>query len=226
MDKFDLSVAPSVGSFVACRRNAARKLPVGKGATLILGYPGKSKEDLFYVSKEATSIKRTYPNSVIRFGAQAKEAVLDSDGSAWGVIHLACHADSGGDSLASRLFLAAGQGKNGQLEAREAYGLNLSNCALVMLSACASGRNAQRREPEETSEFDEAFMQAGSPRVISSLWRVDDLATAVLAKRFYRNLKAGDAPALALRRAQQTVRNRINAHPAYWAGFQLAGEPR
>ena len=32
------------------------------------------------------------------------------------------------------------------------------------------------------------FMYAGTPRVVASLWQVDDAATAELMKRFYRGM--------------------------------------
>jgi len=53
------------------------------------------------------------------------------------------------------------------------------------------------------------------------LWRVSDVASAMLMKRFYRNLRTQTALE-ALYRAQQVVR-RYFPHPAYWAGFILTG---
>jgi CHAT domain-containing protein len=79
---------------------------------------------------------------------------------------------------------------------------------------------------DEIIGFNRSFIYAGSPRVISSLWKVDDLATAILAKIFYRGLKSGLTPAKALQSAQKHIRDRINTHPSYWAAFQLTGEPQ
>ncbi len=71
-------------------------------------------------------------------------------------------------------------------------------------------------------------MNAGAPRVVASLWRVD-AATAALMKRFYQGMLGPDKlrPAAALREAQLAVSQQKRwAHPYYWAGFVLQGEWR
>ena len=73
-----------------------------------------------------------------------------------------------------------------------------------------------------------AFMYAGTPRVVASLWRVDDAATAELMKSLYRGvIKEGLSPAAALRSAQLRLMRRARFQdPFYWAAFQLQGEWR
>ena len=73
--------------------------------------------------------------------------------------------------------------------------------------------------------FTRAFMLAGAPRVIVSLWKVDDEATRVLMVKFYELWKAGKVPtATALRKAQEHVRSHEKwKHPYYWAAWQLWG---
>src|SRR5260370_1388428 len=70
------------------------------------------------------------------------------------------------------------------------------------------------------------FMHAGVPRVVASLWSVDDRATAGLMKRFYRGvLGQGTRPAAALRAAQTELRQERGwLAPYYWAGFTLQGD--
>ena len=71
-------------------------------------------------------------------------------------------------------------------------------------------------------------MYAGARRVVASLWRIDDQATAELMKRFYEHmLGAGLRPAAALRAAQVSMwKDRRWAAPHYWAAFTLQGEWR
>ncbi len=82
-----------------------------------------------------------------------------------------------------------------------------------------------------------AFMFAGAPRVLCSLWKVDDAATQVLMIKFYElwNPKDGTqglGAAAALKRAQEHVREFKNAggeqvwkHPYFWAAWVLWGLP-
>jgi CHAT domain-containing protein len=71
-------------------------------------------------------------------------------------------------------------------------------------------------------------MNAGAPRVLASLWKVSDTATAALMSRFYQELlQAGLAPAEALREAQRALRReRRTSAPQAWAGFVLEGDWR
>ena len=70
------------------------------------------------------------------------------------------------------------------------------------------------------------FMYAGSPRVLVSLWKVDDEATAEIMTRFYRlMLQEKLSPAEALRKAQLEMQQETEwTSPYYWAAFVLQGE--
>lgn len=68
-----------------------------------------------------------------------------------------------------------------------------------------------------------AFLYAGTPTVISSLWNVDDAATGLLMERFYTHWQAGMGKAEALQQAQKDVREKY-PHPYYWAAFVLTGD--
>ncbi len=69
-------------------------------------------------------------------------------------------------------------------------------------------------------------MYAGTPRVLASLWDVNDVATAELMKRFYQRMLVEKLPAAAaLQSAQFSLSQEPRwAAPYYWAGFVLSGE--
>ena len=72
-------------------------------------------------------------------------------------------------------------------------------------------------------------MYAGAPRVVVSLWRVDDEATATIMRRFYEGMLGPRQlrPAAALRAAQLAVRQEARwRSPFYWAAFVLQGDWR
>ena len=117
-----------------------------------------------------------------------------------------------------------GQPQDGFLRARDIYNLNLQ-ADLVVLSACQTGLGKVVKG-EGVVGFTRGFMYAGSPRVVVSLWNVNDQATAELMASFYTNmLKRKLRPAVALREAQLNLwRTRKWSQPFFWEAFQLQGE--
>jgi CHAT domain-containing protein len=114
--------------------------------------------------------------------------------------------------------------EDGFLRLHDIYNLNLP-VDMVVLSACQTGLGKQVRG-EGLIGLTRGFMYAGAARVVASLWKVDDEATAELMKVFYqRMLKDGMPPPAALREAQMSLRRQKRwSAPYYWAGFVLQGE--
>ncbi len=118
----------------------------------------------------------------------------------------------------------------GYFLSQEIYRLKL-NADLVVLSACESGLGKELKG-EGVIGLTRAFMYAGSPRVIASLWNVSDPSTAELMKCFYQHLLSKThplPPAQALQKAQIEMIKRKHpqwCQPFHWAAFQLQGEYR
>ncbi len=117
-----------------------------------------------------------------------------------------------------------GQPQNGFLRLYEIYNLKLG-ADLVVLSACQTALGKEVKG-EGLGGLARGFMYAGAPRVVASLWQVDDRATAQLMKRFYEEMLGhGLRPAAALRAAQVSMySDKRWASPHFWAGFTLQGE--
>lgn len=92
------------------------------------------------------------------------------------------------------------------LTLKDIFSLRLSSCRLVVLSACETGQIDVHNVSDEYVGLPSGWLYAGSPSVISSLWQVDDLSTALLMIRFYENLHSGWAVAIALNKAQSWLR--------------------
>jgi CHAT domain-containing protein len=120
----------------------------------------------------------------------------------------------------------SGQPEPGFLRANDIYNLKL-RADLVVLSACETGLGKEIRG-EGIVGLTRGFMYAGVPRVIVSLWSVNDRATEELMAAFYQKLlKDKLAPAEALRQAQiAMLRNVRWSSPYYWAAFVQQGEWR
>ena len=70
-----------------------------------------------------------------------------------------------------------------------------------------------------------AFLSAGTPAVITTLWKVDDRASFVLMREFYDRLAATPDAAAALQGAQRAAMTEF-PHPFAWAAFGLTGVGR
>ncbi len=117
-----------------------------------------------------------------------------------------------------------GQPQDGFLGLHDIYNLDLPS-ELVVLSACRTGLGKEVKG-EGLIGLTRGFMYAGAARVVASLWKVDDDATAEFMKRFYQEmLGKGMRPAAALRAAQVEMwKQKQWKSPYYWAAFVLQGE--
>jgi CHAT domain-containing protein/tetratricopeptide (TPR) repeat protein len=139
-------------------------------------------------------------------------------------LHLAAHGIVNVERpLLSCVALTADPGgDDGYLTVVEAMQLSLRT-DLVVLSACESGRGGLVRG-EGVFGLVRAFMVAGAPRVIASLWKVDDRATRALMEDFYRRWTPQTPAAQALHDAQMALRE-AGAPPRDWAAWVLWGLP-
>jgi CHAT domain-containing protein/Tfp pilus assembly protein PilF len=161
----------------------------------------------------------------------SRETVLSTDLGQYRIVHLATHSllDNQRPELSGvvlSLVDRSGRPRNGFLRLYDIYNLKLGS-DLVVLSACQTARGGEI-EGEGLIGLTRGFLYAGAPRVVATLWEVDDRTTALVMKHFYEGmLMRGQRPAAALRSAQAEVaRTRGWESPYYWAAFTLQGEWR
>jgi len=194
------------------------------GPPLILGDPDGS---LRFGRQEAQAVAELY-DTTAHVGQAALEQLVWEQGPDAGILHLATHGTYNEYApLFSRILLAAGteEEHDGLLEVHEVYNLDLSNADLVVLSACET-RLGERSAGDEIVGLNRAFIYAGTPSVVASLWSVEDEATMELMVAFYDYVEnKGYTKGEALRQAQiDALQNPDTAHPYYWAGFVLTGD--
>ena len=137
------------------------------------------------------------------------------------IAHLATHATCN-DSLPlnSNIYFY-----DGLLPIHELYALQ-NTLELVVLSACETGTGLLKKG-EGILSFARAFLQAGCPSIITSLWKVNDRQTPALMEQLYLNLKDGlpknEALSLAQRQYLNQAETLADTHPYYWANFILIG---
>jgi CHAT domain-containing protein len=187
---------------------------------------GNADKSLENAGIEVSTLQHQFPSAKIYIGnAATKKNVLNTKGD-YNILHLATHGILD-YSKADKSYLVFASdkttGDDGKLKINDIYKLSdLDRFRMVTLSACETAviQNILEGWPVSTAT---AFLEAGVPTVIASLWKVDDKATSLLMERFYANMKTMDKIA-ALQEAQNYLRSQEKyADPFYWAPFQLVG---
>lgn len=229
-------VAPSATLYVnALGRRYSKPLDLSRG--LVVGEPeinqkvrgNESLVSLREAKKEARRLSDLTKAPLLEGAGATKAAFLAAAPQAeW--IQFSGHAViDPANTLLSRLVLASVKNgdhfDNGALTAREIYALKLSGTRFVVLAACDTG-NQYVPGGEGVTSLARAFLAAGVPTVVASLWSVDDEATARLFKFFHDNFVKGADPVEALRTAQLEMlksddpKDRL---PSAWAAFEVIG---
>jgi CHAT domain-containing protein/tetratricopeptide (TPR) repeat protein len=185
-----------------------------------------------FTRSEADRILALVPNALRKeaFDFAASRAIATSpELSQYKIVHFATHGilNSTQPELSGvvlSLFDNKGMPQNGFLRLHDIFNLNLP-AELIVLSACETGLGKEIKG-EGLVGLTRGFMYAGSPRVVVSLWSVDDEATSELMTKFYQKMLQDKLkPAAALRQAQiEMLKNDKFAAPYYWAAFTLQGE--
>jgi CHAT domain-containing protein len=171
-----------------------------------LGDPAKG---LKFAGMEAGEIKRLYPESAVVLGKDATKLKAKNLSSSYDILHFAAHAElRADDPLSSAILLAKDGGDDGRLEVNEIFEMDLK-AGLVVLSGCETGLG-KLSSGDEFVGLTRAFIYAGTPSVVASLWKVDDASTAVLMSSLYKNLKT-KTKVEALRQAQlELIRGKVD----------------
>jgi CHAT domain-containing protein len=180
-------------------------LAVGNPARMVyrlLGEPrAREWEPLPWTGPEAAFAAAQWQGGETWHGEAATEAKLRERIADFPVVHLASHAVVQSVPLLSVLVLAGGDG----LTLYDILGLDLSGARLVVLSACATARGTVTNG-DEVLGLSWGVLATGARAAIASLWKVDARSAPLLMAAFYRRLRAGDSPAIALQAAQLHVR--------------------
>jgi tetratricopeptide (TPR) repeat protein len=231
IESHPLAFAPSATLYVNALGRKASQRGNFRSPGLVVGEPAIDYNRFFlpslpYAAAEARRLASQTGSPLLLGGAASKAAFLAQAREAdW--IHFSGHAVvDPQNTLLSVLVLAPGpDGDSGALTAREIYGLHLGGTRLVVLAACETG-NQYVPGSEGVTSLARAFLAAGVPTVVASLWSVDDRTTADLLDAFHRRLWDGADPVDALREAQLGMLRGTDAadrSPRAWAAFEVIG---
>ncbi|MFN7960518.1 MAG: CHAT domain-containing tetratricopeptide repeat protein [Thermoanaerobaculia bacterium] len=250
--RHELSYLPSL-SALAAARSRPRSGELAQGTIAVVADPVLRADDPRLPSaarRSAGSVADPSPLPASRLEAEAilslarkgqarallgfdaaRSRVIGGELAGQRILHFATHgvidaAEPARSGLLLSAWNAAGEPQESFLGLRDVYGLKLG-AELVVLSGCRTALGRELRG-EGLVGLARGFLYAGTPRVIASLWPVEDQATAALMAHFYRALwQDGLPPAAALARAQSALAaDRRWRDPFFWAGFVLEGEWR
>ncbi|WP_330259317.1 CHAT domain-containing protein [Streptomyces murinus] len=200
-----LTLAPSAGVYAASRAAAGRP-PSSPPRLVAVADPDGS---LPGARGELAGIRGLFEpdgEAVSATGAEATVEWLLARLAEASYLHLSCHGSAELVGRGASLALA-----DGTLDLDTLVRLRLPRCRLVVAGACQSGRYDVIDAPDEFTGLPGGFLQAGAACVITSLWQVNDLATALLMTRLYELLAPvgegrGEPPVSALRTARTWLR--------------------
>ena len=168
-------------------------------------------------------------------GTDATETLLTAWSPRAQLLHLAAHQipDPADGTGSSRLALAPPTyptaEDDGYLDLDDLmlhWRGRLDRCGLVVLSSCWS-RGGRLMRDEGFFGLPLGLRYAGCPSIVSSLWPVDDDATAELMSAFYGFMAEPQCSSrlVALQRAKKSLKMQ-RPDPYYWAAFLWTGSTR
>ena len=182
---------------------------------------------LTYNRKEVEAIQRIMGGKVF-LDEQATESQFIKSAFDADILHLATHGnanDQHGEYSYLAFYQTSDSVENELVFVKDLYNMRL-RASLVVLSACETGVGEFQRG-EGIVSMARGFFYAGASSIITTLWSIDDNASAEIMVSFYKNLKAGQPKDEALRNAKLNflgrMQNSNRSHPLFWAAFVPAG---
>ena len=217
VEEYVLATVPSASTL----RFMGSKARSGGAGVLVVGNPDIGPSGaLPFAEREARAVGERYRDATVLVRDAATEARVKALAAGARLLHFATHGElREHDPLASALLLTPGGGDDGRLEVREIFGLSL-DAELVVLSACETGLGRLSRG-DELLGLQRAFLYAGAPAVVTTLWKVADQSSYRLMYAFHERLPTS-GPARALQEAQRVILREF-PHPFHWAAYGLTG---
>jgi len=217
-------IAPSATTFVASAAN--RSAALRQSSVAAFGNPMSGPEwnlaPLPQAEKEASRIARFYARGIPHLSRAATKKSFTMALRSFNVIHYAGHAISVATEPWQSALLFASE----TLTAQEIVSSKRLAPRVVVLAACSTARS--ENAVEGSPVLADAFLIAGVPTVIGTLWDIQDGEAGSLMYGLHERLAAGMPPSVALHEAQLSMlrSSRMeDRHPSRWAAFVSIGAP-
>jgi CHAT domain-containing protein/Tfp pilus assembly protein PilF len=218
------------------------------------GNPDTGLTPLPAAELEVKEVSAIFEKKLVLTGQQATKTSVKSQGPRYDLMLLSTHGEMiESNPLKSNLRFTPSERDDGKLTVSEIFDMEIK-ANLVTLSACETalvkGEAGDFPQGDDLVGLSRAFIHAGAPSVVASLWKVSDDSTVQLMRNFYQNMRSMPK-AEALRKAQldlmkSTVHFTVTragggmiqpaqkgseeviecSHPFFWAPFILLGDWR
>jgi CHAT domain-containing protein len=150
--------------------------------------------------------------------AATREAVLAALGTTpWA--HFGCHAATDPtEPSGALLHLPSGE----PLSVLEICRARPQSARLAFLAACGTARTSERLT-DEAIHITSAFLLAGFPTAVGTLWEIDSTHADQVTRGFYTRMSDNGTSAHALHHTVRDLRRRIPDRPHVWAAYVHAG---
>ena len=219
-------VSPSARTFDVLRQ--AHPEPAKRDA-LVFGNPSTNGafEALYESEREARNTAAAYPRAELAVGASATRSTFFALFGESAAVHFAGHAEMDPARGATAALAFSGPAGPDFVAAHEIARTRPAATRLVVLAACDTFVG-EREHFEGTPTLAHAFLSAGVPSVVGTLWPVGDAASRQLFGGFHSSYSKGIDSAESLRRAQLTLLGSSDGalrHPASWCAAEVLGSP-
>ncbi|HJQ41100.1 MAG TPA: CHAT domain-containing protein [Thermoanaerobaculia bacterium] len=221
VERHAVVISPSAAVFA--RLHARRRMDGRDPQLLVVTGPSAREGDVMPLTEARDEIQAVISEYGVTKRLERKggdPAVFSAQATGADVIHFAGHAE--GDGTGDAALLTAGSSGDDRLDVREIAQMHLAQTRTVVLAACNTARGEQRLG-EGTISVARAFLAAGVPSVVATLWPIEDRSAATFFPRLHHHLARGAAPADALRATQLEWIQRYDAPPGMWAAVQIIG---
>jgi tetratricopeptide (TPR) repeat protein len=219
LDRVVSSYTPTVRVLRHARRRAAAGSATGRteARTLVVAVPGGGEpgdRGLPGAAEEAALVGALLGDACeVLSGDRATRGRVERELPGASRVHFACHARGSADRLPSSELILT----DSSLTLRQISALDLRRARLAVLSACGTAVG-QASLANEAVHLTGAFLVAGYPEVVGTLWEiVDTIPGAILAGHVHRAPGAAGAAAAAVRAASLDLRERFPRTPTLWA---------
>lgn len=219
LDRNPIVYCPSLSVMRQCL--ARNRSVTNQAVTALFGDPNGDRPEAFKLMAHLEELLAT----IAFTGKDVTRQTFSDAISGRDLIHFQGHATHvSSEPLDSFLTFA-----DGNLTAREIFGLSQLSAELVTLAACESAASVIAVGDEPLGLIP-AFLYAGANSVLATLWRVHQASAALTMRLFYEQLTDRNTlldKALFLREAMLTVRSTSGFDaPYHWAPFVLHGSWR